>query len=180
MHKQLLQNFLAASDDTVTGLGHFANLLATFDKKGRNPLHTLALSGSSSLARDLVDIFSALDKHKSKRGRRVRGKLAVALTATDIRGHSPVAYAALRYGPQADIYLALRELATLARADLNEVVLEFMFASHTRHEPSGFKEEHTQEDDDTGGWSASVLDEGLRGDPNRCDILEVLEHILLW
>lgn len=32
---KLLQNFLAASVDHVEGLGHLANLLATFDKKGK-------------------------------------------------------------------------------------------------------------------------------------------------
>ena len=29
------------------------------------------------------------------------------------------------------------------------------------------------EAEDDGGWSSAVLGEGLRGDPTRCDILEV-------
>mmetsp|Transcript_19810 Transcript_19810/g.33321 ORF Transcript_19810/g.33321 Transcript_19810/m.33321 type:complete len:692 (+) Transcript_19810:81-2156(+) len=174
VHEHLLRNFLDASADTVTGLGHLANLLATFDKKGRNPLHTLAMSGGSALVRDLVQVFSALDQYKSKRARRVRGKLAVALTTADIRGHSPVAYASLRYGPESDVYAALRELATLAQADLDEVLLEFLFKSHERHEPSGEQQERRGVDAaDGGGWSDAVLDPVLRGDPERCDILEV-------
>jgi hypothetical protein len=176
VHAKLLQNFLAASEDQLDGLGHLANLLATFDKKGRNPLHTLALSGSAALVDDLVAVFSALDDRKSRRGRRVRGKLAMALTATDIRGHSPVAYAALRFGPRAAAYLSFRRLAALARADLDEAALHFLFRSHKDFRGSSDSErppEGLEGEGGGGGWSEAVLPEQLRGDPDRCDILEV-------
>ena len=182
VHKKLLHNFLEVSSDKVDGLSHLANLLATFDKQGRNALHTLALSGSSRLVNDLVDLYSLLNDIKSKRGRRVRGKLGVALKAVDIRGHSPLAYVALRYGPTADIYYAFRELANVAQLEVDEVLMEFMFSSHEKKrdlENRKISDDDVDQNDNSGGWSTTVLEEDLRGDPLRCDILEVGPFFLL-
>lgn len=103
----------------------------------------------------------------------MRGKVAVALTATDIRGLSPLSYAALRYGPQGGVYLALRELARLAEAVVDDVMMEFVSESYKNHEGVDGGEENGQGEVESGGWSEATLGGGLRGDPDRCDILEV-------
>lgn len=176
VHASWLESYLLLSSDTVTGLGHLANLLATFDKKGRNPLHTLALSGSASLTNDLVDVFSLLDTEGDLEAvRRVRGKLDVALAAVDIRGHTPISYAALRYGADGSVYFAFKKLASLSGTVLDTVLEEFLLGSYKNHSQTEKNqvEGHHQPVGIGGGWSSAMLPDEFRGDSTRCDILEV-------
>lgn len=80
------------------------------------------------------------------------------------------------------VYKAFRALAVLARAEVDEMVMEYLFSSHERFTGAASASASSNVSDDQklgddgrgdGGWSQVVLEEGLRGDPIRCDILEV-------
>ncbi|CAE7680250.1 unnamed protein product, partial [Symbiodinium microadriaticum] len=101
-----------------------------------------------------------------------------ALNERDSRGHTPLNYAALRYGTESRVYDALLELTACAGAEVDLKSLVDLGRVHRL--PS--KPSLQKSDDrakvppvgDSGGWSDLPLqDAALRGDVDRCDILEV-------
>lgn len=102
----------------------------------------------------------------------------------DIRGHTPSAYAALRYGTQSTVFQAMRLLADISQTDINMPLMNTLGRPHQLSVSSSVVQEtiNTKQADlinapsqvEVGDWSTIPLqDTHLRGDVNRCDILEV-------
>jgi len=184
IHRSLLAAPLAVIDPGTLS-EHIGSLLVASENNGRNVLHTLGLSGGASMVRDLVEIFSKA----SDEGKRL---LAQVISAKDSRDHTPLSYAALRYGSKSKVFISMRRLHDLAGVDVSESHLSALLSSHIppeRHGSSNDSIKHFEvevESDgvhasalpvterENGGWSTALLDDPLLlGDRDRCDIPEV-------
>ena len=103
-----------------------------------------------------------------------------ALQARDIRGHTPLSYAALRFGSDSTVLASLLRLAATAGTSVDMEELSALGRVHRmppRIPPRGGEGSRTAgvvREGSGGGWSEVPLqDEVLRGDVDRCDILEV-------
>jgi hypothetical protein len=105
----------------------------------------------------------------------------------DARGHNPVSYAAARYGPHSDAYMHMAALARISGLTVDEPSMQSLFEAHSRRaaprhrdtsqvSAEGLTTPIPTDPTLNGGWpTATLLEKKLRGDPDRCDILEVCQ-----
>jgi hypothetical protein len=102
----------------------------------------------------------------------------------DVRGHTPSAYAALRYGTASSVFSVMKQIADISQTDINMPLMTSLGRPHHMPAASTATATATAAAVDAyvsgeggvggGGWSAVPLqDRKLRGDVDRCDILEV-------
>lgn len=138
-------------------------LLQHTDASGRNALHHAAVASSVPQVLALVELYT---QHTS-----FLPAVASMLSAHDIRGHSPLTYASIRYG-DAPISTVMRRLAELAGVEVENVKASNPSATCVTDD-EGVCISAELPAYVSGGWSTQSLSKSVPT-TNRCDILEVL------
>lgn len=185
-HQAIVSHSRTSPFDLIMALSHSTAPI------GRNALHTLAMSGSVIMIKQLYHYFhDALSNEDDS----LRAQLAAALTATDYRNRSAVDYATIRYGespvleaisqllalsghsPSSVSPAAAWKVAAVDPAAASSAVEVAAGGGYALQDFGGLRSAVDAQQQESGGWSTSrlPLDDGrdFGEDADRCDIKQV-------
>ena len=156
---------------------HFSILLGQTDALGRNPLHALALSGSTPIIHHLRTLYETLET-SDENFMFYSDVLKKALTSDDIRGASPLTYARIRW-QNSEFYDEFALFSSIFNVYIDDNGFD-MIPFSTSEDPEAVKRrsQRLQEAIDSqsvAGWGIDRLNRTYDEDPIRCDIEEIWE-----
>lgn len=160
---------------------------------GRNPLHYLCISGGSIMLQQLTKFIQRIILAISEEEETLSLELSVAaekdlilsifrtaLISKDMRGHSPISYAVMRYSQNSVIFDELKSLCNLLLLDIEVLLLEFPWIQTHYNSNSNVMNNIIADQNNviSGGWSTIKKELPQHYMDNSCDIMEVYEKSL--